>query len=310
MNQLLIKQPANTNITRNEFIEDVECLFSNLKELYAMYDYFGENEFLKAKSIVIQSLSEPFDFDLALHSLKEALSFIKDGHFYIGFPENDMKSASYAIAYSEFQGIPLIDCKKFYYDTDEEKEQLEAFVNKAFEYRNNDPLILDFRGNVGGSSTYIFDFLEKLLQTDIEYSFRYMQRCSDLYLEYLRNEGIDWIPENTDVYTESFCKRIANTKPIYVFIDSVTASAAEEGIAALRNIEHVSIVGDHSAGRASCGNCIPIYLPNSHIKAYFGTGIVLYDGDRNVDAEGGFKGDISFAEFEEEIKRNNIFLKS
>ena len=37
---------------------------------------------------------------------------------------------------------------------------------------------------------------------------------------------------------------------MYVLIDEVTASAAEEGIDFLRNIENVSIVGKHSAG---CG---------------------------------------------------------
>ena len=72
-------------------------------------------------------------------------------------------------------------------------------------------------------------------------------------------------------------------------IDEVTASAAEEGIAYLRNIENVTIVGKHSAGCGSCGNCIEIYLPNSHLRVYFGTGLVLYDGKINIDAEGALK---------------------
>ena len=69
-----------------------------------------------------------------------------------------------------------------------------------------------------------------------------------------------------------------------------------------KSIENVTVVGDHTAGRASCGNYLPIYMPNSHFKAYFGTGLVLYDGDRNIDAEGGFFGDISFETFEKMLE--------
>lgn len=46
-----------------------------------------------------------------------------------------------------------------------------------------------------------------------------------------------------------------------------------------------------------------IYMPNSHLKVYFGTGIVLYEGNRNIDEEGGFKGDISFEVFEKWLQK-------
>lgn len=46
-------------------------------------------------------------------------------------------------------------------------------------------------------------------------------------------------------------------------------------------------------------------MPNSHFKAYFGTGLVLYDGDRNIDAEGGFFGDISFETFEKMLEEED-----
>ena len=63
-------------------------------------------------------------------------------------------------------------------------------------------------------------------------------------------------------------------------------------------MENVVLVGNHSASMGTCGNCLPIYLPHSHIRVYFGTGLLLYEGIGNVDADGGFKGDISYEDFE------------
>ena len=34
MNKLLVQQPLNVNITKEEFIEDINCLFQNIKECY------------------------------------------------------------------------------------------------------------------------------------------------------------------------------------------------------------------------------------------------------------------------------------
>ena len=164
----------------------------------------------------------------------------------------------------------------------------------------------EHRGNRGGSTTYIYDFLLGVLGIeDIGYSHKYIQRCSELFLDYLKKENIEWDSEEEEIITEEYTPRTSNQKKMYVLIDEVTASAAEEGIAFLRNIENVTIVGKHSAGWGSCGNCIEIYLPNSHLRVYFGTGLVLYDGKINIDAEGGFKVYMSYEEFEKEICRND-----
>ena len=119
-----------------------------------------------------------------------------------------------------------------------------------------------------------------------------------MFLDYLKQENCEWNPQENDSIFEEYIPPISNKKKIYVLIDEHTASAAEEGIAFLKNIENVTIVGEHSAGCGSCGNCIEFYLPNSHLKVYFGTGLVLYDGTINIDAEGGFKGNISYEDFE------------
>lgn len=301
MNRLLITKPLNKDVSKEEFVEDLICLFQNIKEVYGMYDYFGADKFETAYENTISYLDNEshFDFERALQFLKNELGFIKDGHFFIGESEESFAQYDYAIRYSSYKGVPYIDCKKFYYDNEVEKRQLEEFSKKGPEYKNEDPLILDFRGNGGGSTNYIYDFLLGLLGvTDISYSCKYVQRCSELFLEWLKKENCEWNPLEEDSVSEEYSSPVSNTKKIYVLIDEVTASAAEEGIALLKNVENVIIVGEHSAGCAACGNCMDFYLPNSHLQIYFGTGLVLYDGTINIDAEGGFKGDISFEEFE------------
>lgn len=301
MNRLLIKQPLNIKVSKEECIEDLACLFHELKESYGMYDYFGEEKFETAFQNIIDHLDNEtnFEFEKTIHNLKNELDFIKDGHFSLGDSEEACVEYDYAIRYSHYKGIPYIDCKKFYSDNESEREQLEIFAKKGSEYINDEPLILDFRGNKGGSTHYIYSFLLGLLGVeDIGYSYKYVQRCSDLFLDYLRKENYEWNPEENVTASEECHLPVSNKKKIYVLIDEYTASAAEEGIAYLKNIENVTIVGEHSAGCGSCGNCIEFYLPNSHLKVYFGTGIVLYDGTINIDAEGGFKGDISYKDFE------------
>lgn len=301
MNKLLTKQSLNKNISKEEFIEDIICLFQNMKEVYGMYDYFGADKFKTAyKNIIVYLNNESqFDFEKTLQTLKNELNFIKDGHLFIGEREKNFAKFDYAIRYSHYKGIPLIDCKKFYYDNETEKQQLEDFSKKGSEYKNDEPLILDFRGNEGGSTNYIYYFLLGLLGVDdVGYSCRYEQRCSELFLEWLKRENCEWNPLDEASVSEEYIPTLPNTKKIYVLMDELTASAAEEGIAFLKNIENVTIVGEHSAGCGSCGNCMDFYLPNSHLKVYFGTGLVLYEGTINIDAEGGFKGDISYEEFE------------
>jgi len=301
MNHILIKQPIDKTISKEQFLEDLDCLFSNLKELYGMYEYFGDVRFVQAREAVERQIEKVYTFDKALSILKQELSFIKDGHFYIGEAKAYEKKYDYAVCHTTYKGIPVIDCKKFYHDSEEELKQLEEFAQSGPSYRDAEELILDFRGNIGGSSTYIYDFLEGLLGQEVGFSGTMLQRSSQLYEAYLKKRHIDWRSEKRETRDEFVCLRTQNKKRIYALIDEETASAAEEGIAVLKNIENVMIVGTHTAGCGSCGNCLSLYMPHSHFKAYFGTGWLIYDEHHNIDAEGGFRGDISWPVFEKWI---------
>lgn len=303
MNQILIKQELNTNISKEEFLDDITCMINVLKDCYGMYEYFGEELFLQAKENIKQYLdSNTFTFDDALAFFKQELTFIKDGHFYIDKPKTYEEAYDYAIKYGEFEGIPLIDCKKFYYDTEEEKIQLNEFASHADNYKNEEPLIIDLRDNAGGNTTYIYDFLCNLMGCEVGYTLKATLKYSPLFLEYLKMRNIEIEHEKEVEIIEETYAPTPNKKPIFVLFNEFTASAAEEGIAYLKNIENVTTVGTHTAGCTSCGNCMKIYLPNSHLEVYFGTGFVLFDG-KNVDAEGGFQADISYDEFLDIIKK-------
>ena len=87
MNQILIKQELNTNISKEEFLDDITCLVDVLRDCYGMYEYFGDDLFLQAKENVKNYLkSNEFNFDNTLAFFKKEISFINDGHFYIGKP--------------------------------------------------------------------------------------------------------------------------------------------------------------------------------------------------------------------------------
>ena len=306
MNQILIKQELNINISKEEFLDDITCMINVLRDCYGMYEYFGENLFLRAEYNIKNYLeANEFIFDEALEFFKKELTFIKDGHFYIGKPRTFKEKYDYAIRYSKFEGIPFIDCKKFYYNTEEEKIQLNEFSSKAEIYKNDEPLIIDLRDNAGGNTTYIYDFLCNLMECEVGYTLKATLKYSPLFLQYLMMKNVEVEYEKEIEIIEETYEPTPNNKPIFVLINDFTASAAEEGIAFLKNIENVTIVGTHTAGCTSCGNCMKIYLPNSHLEVYFGTGFVLFDG-KNIDAEGGFQADISYEEFLEIIKSRNF----
>lgn len=297
MEQLLIKKELNQNVSREAFLEDIHCLFEILKGAYGLFDYFGEKSFLTAKQTILEILEqEAFVFHTAVtHLIDVFFRFIKDGHFRIGPDVDTIADPGYAVRETIYHGIPMIQCRKLYYDTPSEKMELEQFSASFSKYRNSDPLILDLRDNAGGSDLYIWDFLTGLFGVEPDYPCLFVQRYSPLFQAAagVQKQGIEsW---------ESDGSRINCGKQIYVLINENTASSAEAAIAYLKTNEDTTVVGTHSAGCFTCGNCITIYLPHSHLPVYFGTGMVLYEKTRNLDAEGGFQADISFEAFRDMI---------
>lgn len=301
MNRLLIKQDVDASVTKEQFREDVDCLFDTLRSAYGMYEYYGEQRFRLARDRLTASLeAEPFVFFRAVSRLRAVLlDFIRDGHFSIGDSAVPEVSCGYAVCCTKYGGLDVIDCKKFWYDTEEERMQLEAFAAGAEAYRNEKPLVIDLRNNSGGSDGYIWEFLRGLFGVEPVYPCKYVQKNSELFREALGVMGITNAPdlEQAVVVREEREVSIPSRKPIYVLFNEGTCSSGESAIAYLRTVESAVLVGERSGGCFTCGNCIQIWLPNSHLSVYFGTGMVLYEGDRNMDAEGGFRGEIALEEW-------------
>lgn len=303
MNPLFIRQKIDPTISKAQFIEDVECLFRILKEAYGLYEYYGDEIFLQAKENVLIGLrGEEFDFDHSVTLLCEQLnSFIRDGHFTVG-PDQSTESVpdyGYAIKYAKLHGIDVIDCKKFWYDTEDERKQLEEFAASGAKYKNKEPLIIDLRDCTGGSEIYIWDFIKGLFDVEPGFSCKFRQKYSQIFREHVRMSAPEFQMEyegEIEEY-EQDVPITETSKKIYVLINENTCSAGESTIAYLKSFSSTILVGTHSGGCHVSGNCIQIYLPHSHIPAYFGTGMCLYEKTRNIDAEGGFRGDISYDDF-------------
>ena len=82
MKELITKKEKNIMATKEEFIEDVNILFDELKNSYGGYEYFGEERFLLAKENVLKQIENGYSFERAVSALREEFTaFIYDGHF-------------------------------------------------------------------------------------------------------------------------------------------------------------------------------------------------------------------------------------
>lgn len=305
MNTLLIKREVDPSVTKAQFLEDVDCLFAILKDAYGLYEYYGDERFRRAQEEITAALhGGDFEFSQAVSLLKAVLAgFIRDGHFTVGEQPLESRTFDYAVRRLKWHGIDVIVCRKFWYDNEEEKRQLEDLAAGAGEYRNDAPLIIDLRDNPGGSDVYIWDFLKRLFGVEPVYSCKFVQKNSDLFRAALQAMGITAAP-NLDralVVQEDREVPVYSRKPIYVLFNEGTCSSGESAIAYLRTVKSAVLVGDRSGGCFTCGNCIRIWLPNSHLPVYFGTGMILYEGTRNMDAEGGFRGELRLKEWAKQM---------
>lgn len=293
MNPLLQKQEINYRVSRKEFLSDMDSLFDVLRDAYGLYEYFGHDAFAAAKAQIVKGVKEgAFDAKKAISLVTVVFtSFIKDGHFRIGPGSETSLDPGFAVRHLEFHGIPMIQCRKFWADTPEEAEELERFSESYRMYRNEEPLIIDLRDNRGGSDIYIWNLIKGLYGVEPDYPCIFVQKYSELFRQ------ASGTGKQGTITHESDGVMIKSKKPIYLWVNENTASSAESAVVYFKTAENVTIVGTHTAGCFSCGNCMTIYLPHTHLPVYFGTGMVLYEKTRNIDSEGGFLAELSDEEF-------------
>lgn len=208
--------------------------------------------------------------------------------------------------YSDYEvsGIPVIAIRSFMYE-----QNGSRFVRSAETVRNSKISILDMRGNSGGMSKYVTDWLDIYAPALSEYASGniYVHRRSRAadYLtyknleKYLSNEETERLLSNYrsgsngwEIKEASAFVRSENNNFLFVLVDSRTFSAGEWLIAALRNKDNVIFVGTNSGGGLISDNAIKIVLPNSKINIQCGTGLGFYYDDTVFTEETGFSPDI------------------
>lgn len=189
-----------------------------------------------------------------------------------------------------------------------EDSSLERFIEESKGLRGTDRLIIDLRGNTGGSMVNIEKwykgFTGKELQNDIVQAGLYTNTsielaknkfqakenepediknlCLDQIDSYLKKDFYPgWSPIK---YKKSHT--IKNTTKIFILADKNTSSAAEFFIYYLKKLENVELIGTLTNGCVLTGNCNTAYLPNSHIKIHISHRIYMSEELNNIDGLG------------------------
>lgn len=212
--------------------------------------------------------------------------------------------------YSQYtvEGIPIIVSRRFWGD----ENSLSQFVDDAEDLRDESIIIVDIRGNNGGTSWWPQNWMAKLTDSEVQPTFligELQTRTSiigkinwpnsenvledALELSYTQLEELEsgirprgWVNYEPDHSVLSNLNQL-----IIVLIDRNTASAAESFVASLRQLKNVVFIGENSQGCIHYGETGFYYLPNSGIMVQIGTKLFLTQDLGNIEGEG-FKPDL------------------
>ncbi|WP_026476088.1 S41 family peptidase [Alkaliphilus transvaalensis] len=209
-------------------------------------------------------------------------------------------------AYSEKEGIPVVEIRKMFSDTDYELNQLNQFVESGKILRDRDFLILDIRGNMGGSDQYPARWIENYtrntpsgdviashLYTDITVNatMGFLQTIKDEELRKGEEDKIrrvleadyypGWSPVNYQLP-----RNIANSNIVFVLIDGDVYSSGETFVRMLRQVENVVFVGVNTGGATLVGNMMGFMLPHSRLSLNFGRTLILPSDLKDLEGIG------------------------
>lgn len=219
--------------------------------------------------------------------------------------------------YEKINGIPIFTMRRMY-NVDSNDNSVELFAESANKAKNEDVIIIDIRGNIGGNDFGINEWFKNftgktpnktatlisltslLNNTLIKRAFgentttkntqdsiseSTLSQRSNL-LELANCNENKWYIEKLENKDDSLIKN--NTK-VFVLIDNHTASSGETFVRLLKNIENVIFVGTNTSGLGISDATNECILPNSKITVIYGSNLRLY----NDFTEGvGFESDI------------------
>ena len=168
-------------------------------------------------------------------------------------------------------GIP--DCA-VYWGTPKEKagkERLNCLVQAFKEnYQNWDGIIIDVRGNYGGSSIAMEEIAKILCGEKAPYCLQSKKRKTKEAA--LREIASTHTQEQAEWTSKDFEKQ--SNQPIFVLMDGQTASSAEAIVPMLQHYKGVTFIGENTMGCCQYGGIKPVPLPCGgvlHIGTVFRT---------------------------------------
>jgi len=276
-------------LTKDEVKRDVSTYARVLINVYCGWPF--HKDIVKRK--VLKKLLDIYHNDQDMTALdlfdkmKDVVAVIPDNHIWLGF--NDIQArCSFNRNYRNVgknlakpntlvtelrpDNTAVIAFRKMYPDK-WVGEQLLAFKDSL---DKSSALIVDLRGNGGGSSQYSDELAKYLYGDNVRSTKRTFVRNNPdaaRFLPMVRPDGCWWdnIKGDSDPLgcnekpTTKFNADKGYVKPIYILTDGHTGSSSEMFLLRMIHHPYVRVVGDNSAGMERFGNMGTGFLPVSNI---------------------------------------------
>ena len=194
-------------------------------------------------------------------------------------PVPTKKSDAKIWSYEKYQNIDLVTIHRFAAFNEAEKQDMNELLSLGSKLKKSKQIIIDLRGNYGGDSEYVRQFVENLNGRAV-FNLGYAQ----LNTQGSRLAEISLYTPNLHDYEKTKKEILADPaaqwqctaeQPIYagqyqndllLLTDRETASSAEIMVKCVKdNIPQCVVIGENTSGTLSTGDIRYFYLPNSLI---------------------------------------------
>ena len=181
----------------------------------------------------------------------------------LNFKENrsylDNSSNNVDFKYLSEQGATYISFRRF---GDEQRDQLQGFVNSGSKARGSKVVIMDIRSNSGGPGNYGTEWMRNFSGQEprINEIWAHKKAALTTFQPVFASYGSE-----TMTIEDTTGRVIANETPVIVLLDDKCGSSGEVILAMLKCMKNVIVIGSNSSGCQICGNVSHYTLPNTGI---------------------------------------------